>query len=106
MVELFGSEDQERCAGDHGGVVRCYGNSTPFKAGTRLRLPPGVSVTRMPGYHLAFWEEGGDILIGEVSTVNHDVSDNLFRDPVGRFAQIDEEGPPTHLLVADYANWL
>ena len=106
MVELFGSDDRVRFAADRSGVVRCYGNSTPFKAGTRLRLPSGVSVTLMPLDWRAFWVEGGDVLIGEVSTVNHDVSDNLFRDPVGRFAQIDEEGPPTHLLVADYANWL
>ena len=106
MVELFGSDDQGRFAADRSGVVRCYGNSTPFKAGTRLRLPPGVSVTLMPLDWRAFWDEGGDIVIGGVSTVNDDVSNNLFRDPVGRFAQIDEEGPPTRLLVADYANWL
>ena len=106
VVELFGSDDQGRFAADRGSVVRCDGISTPFKAGTKLRLPPGFSVTLMPGDCHAFWGEGGDVRIGEVSTVNDDVSDNLFRDPVGRFAQIDEDEPPTHLLVADYANWL
>ena len=50
--------------------------------------------------------EGGDVLIGEVSTVNDDLTDNIFREPIGRFAEIDEDVAPTHLLVSDYDRWL
>ena len=42
-------------------------------------------------------------MIGEVSTVNDDETDNIFREPIGRLAQIDEDMAPTHLLVSDYA---
>jgi hypothetical protein len=56
----------------------------------------------MPGDWHAFWGEGGDVLIGEVSTVNDDETDNWFREPIGRFAAIDEDVAPTHLLVSDY----
>ena len=44
----------------------------------------------------------GDVLIGEVSTVNDDLTDNIFAAPIGRFARIDEDVAPTHLLVSDY----
>ena len=66
----------------------------------------GQSVTLMPGDWHSFWAEGGDALIGEVSTVNDDLTDNVFKDPIGRFADIDEDVAPTHLLVSDYPSWL
>ena len=69
-------------------------------------LAPGESVTLMPGDWHAFWGEGGDVLIGEVSTVNDDETDNVFREPIGRFANIEEDVDPMHLLVSDYAIWL
>jgi len=82
------------------GVVR------RLPAGGKLRLEPGESVTLLPGVWHAFWGEGADVLIGEVSTVNDDLTDNVFAEPIGRFAQIEEDVEPTHLLVADYGTWL
>ena len=75
-------------------------------AGAVLRLAPGESVTLMPGSWHAFWGEGGDVLIGEVSTVNNDLTDNIFAEPIGRFAAIEEDEDPLHLLVSDYPKWL
>ena len=106
VVELFGSDDKGNCSPDHGGLVRCDGIEVPYKPGQKLKLAPGESVTLMPGDWHAFWGEGGDVLIGEVSTVNDDVTDNVFREPIGRFAAIEEDVSPTHLLVSDYENWL
>ena len=34
----------------------------------------------MPGIWHAFWGDGGDVLIGEVSTVNDDWADNIFQE--------------------------
>ncbi len=76
------------------------------KAGGLLKLQPGESVTLLPGNWHAFWGEGGDVLIGEVSTVNDDLTDNIFREPIGRFSSIDEDEAPLHLLVSDYDKWL
>lgn len=106
MVELYGSDDQGRFAEDRGGTVLCDGIPRDFTPGEKLRLAPGESVTLMPGDWHAFWGEGGDVLIGEVSTVNDDETDNIFREPIGRFATIEEDVAPTHLLVSDYARWL
>ncbi|MEC9343047.1 MAG: D-lyxose/D-mannose family sugar isomerase, partial [Pseudomonadota bacterium] len=75
-------------------------------AGGLLSLGTGESVTLLPGVWHAFWGEGGDVLVGEVSTVNDDLTDNIFRDPIGRFADIEEDEPPLYLLVSDYDKWL
>jgi len=106
VVELFGSDDKGGFAPDRGGRVRCDGIDREFAPGDKLQLAPGESVTLMPGDWHAFWGEGGDVLIGEVSTVNDDETDNVFREPIGRFADIDEDEAPLHLLVSDYRTWL
>lgn len=46
------------------------------------------------------------MLIGEVSTVNDDLTDNIFREPIDSFSIIDEDTAPLHLLVSDYDTWL
>ncbi|MBY6201146.1 D-lyxose/D-mannose family sugar isomerase [Maritalea mobilis] len=105
-IELFGSAPDGSFDESAGGTVLCDGITRHFVPGEILTFAPGESVTLMPGDWHAFWGEGGDVLIGEVSTVNDDETDNWFRDPIGRFAAIDEDEAPTHLLVSDYASWL
>jgi hypothetical protein len=105
-VELFGSDDRGGFAPDRGGTVFRDGIARAFAPGEVIRLAPGESVTLMPGDWHAFWGEGGDVLIGEVSTVNDDLTDNVFREPLGRFSEIEEDAAPRHLLVSDYDTWL
>jgi len=83
-------------------IVATDGLTRTLKAGEILTLDPGESVTLMPGNWHAFWGEGGDVLIGEVSTVNDDLNDNIFEDPIGRFSEVEEDTTPSHLLVSDY----
>ncbi len=106
VVELYGSDSEGNFDETAGGTVYCDGLRRDFAPGDKLKLAPGESVTLMPGDWHAFWGEGGDVLIGEVSTVNDDETDNIFRAPIGRFADIEEDEPPTHLLVSDYKTWL
>ncbi len=106
VVELYGSDEAGRFAEDRGGTVWCDGIRREYAPGEKLSLAPGESVTLRPGDWHAFWGEGGDVLIGEVSTVNDDETDNIFREPIGRFAEIEEDVAPTHLLVSDYRTWL
>lgn len=105
-IELYGSDADGNFDETAGGMVMCDGIETPYSPGQKLRFEPGQSVTLMPGDWHAFWGEGGDVLIGEVSTVNDDETDNIFREPIGRFAEIDEDVRPSHLLVSDYATFL
>ena len=106
VVELYGSDDEGNFAEDRGGQIMCDGIVRDYAPGEKLRFTPGESLTLQPGDWHAFWGEGGDVLIGEVSTVNDDETDNIFREPIGRFAEIEEDEAPTHLLVSDYACWL
>ncbi|MBS1301138.1 D-lyxose/D-mannose family sugar isomerase [Loktanella sp. SALINAS62] len=106
VVELFGSDADGNFDETAGGTVMCDGIMRDFAPGERLHLAPGESVTLQPGDWHAFWGKDGDVLIGEVSTVNDDETDNIFREPIGRFSKIEEDAPPTHLLVSDYATWL
>jgi D-lyxose ketol-isomerase len=82
------------------GVVRT------LEPGGILRLSPGESVTLLPGVWHAFWAEEKDVLIGEVSTVNDDLTDNVFAEPVSRFSKVEEDEEPLYLLVSDYEKWL
>jgi D-lyxose ketol-isomerase len=82
------------------------GRRRTMDGGDMLRLNPGESVTLEPDMWHAFWGEGGRVLIGEVSNVNDDRTDNIFREPIGRFAEIEEDEAPLHLLVSDYEKWL
>jgi len=48
----------------------------------------------------------GDVVIGEVSTINDDGTDNFFRDLIGRLSEVDDDDLPTRLLVGDCFKWL
>lgn len=86
--------------------VRTDGRMRRMAGGDLLRLAPGESVTLEPDTWHAFWGENGRVLIGEVSNVNDDRTDNVFRDPISRFSGIEEDTDPDHLLVSDYEAWL
>lgn len=101
-IELYGSDDEGNFAEDRGGEVVCDGIARSFAPGEVLKLAPGESITLQPGDWHAFWGDGGPVLIGEVSTVNDDLTDNIFREPIGRFADVIEDEAPLRLLVSDY----
>ncbi|MEP3439789.1 MAG: D-lyxose/D-mannose family sugar isomerase [Hoeflea sp.] len=106
VLELFASTEDGSVDLSSEVSVHTDGVVRKFEAGGLLKLEPGESVTLMPGVWHAFWGEGGDVLIGEVSTVNDDLTDNVFREPIGRFSTIIEDERPRHLLVSDYETWL
>ncbi|MBZ9601560.1 D-lyxose/D-mannose family sugar isomerase [Phyllobacterium chamaecytisi] len=106
VLELFNSDPDGSVDEKADVEVATDGRIVRQKAGGLLKLQPGESVTLLPGNWHAFWGEGGDVLIGEVSTVNDDLTDNIFREPIGRFSSIDEDEAPLHLLVSDYDKWL
>ena len=107
VIELYG-DTGGKCDKTKGVEVYCDGVLRTLPPGGKLQLKPGESVTLMPNEHWhAFWGEGGDVFIGEVSTVNDDNTDNVFDDPkIARFGGIEEDEEPWHLLVSDYKTWL
>jgi D-lyxose ketol-isomerase len=106
VVELYSSKDNGTIDLDAPVMVPSDGLAKTLEPGGHLVLHPGESVTLLPGIWHAFWAEGSDALIGEVSTVNDDLTDNYFIDPIDRFTAIEDDAEPCRLLVSDYSEWL
>jgi D-lyxose ketol-isomerase len=106
VLELFMPDGEGKIDPKAEVEVPTDGVKRKLPAGGLLKLAPGESVTLLPGVWHGFWAEGSDVLIGEVSTVNDDLTDNIFRDPIGRFSNIEEDEEPFYLLVSDYDRWL
>lgn len=85
-------------------TVNCDGREYTVPAGTQIRLCPGESITIYPYmYHDFEVEEGsGPVLLGEVSMLNDDNTDNRFYESVGRFPEIEEDEAPYRLLCSEY----
>ena len=72
--------------------------------GSQLRLTPGESICLTPGLYHSFWGERGfgDVLVGEVSSVNDDEHDNHFLQPIDRYNTIEEDEPAVLVLCNEY----
>lgn len=77
-------------------------------SGGRIILTPGESICLVPGVFHEFYGEDsrGHVLVGEVSTVNDDMTDNLFYKGSPRFPKIIEDEEPVYLLVNDYQTYV
>jgi hypothetical protein len=105
MIRLYTSTEEEKLA-THDFDVSIDGISRTCGPGEVVVLRPGESITLNPGlYHEFYGEAGkGKVLVGEVSAVNNDYSDNRFLEGVGRFPHIVEDEAILHLLISDYAH--
>ena len=103
VIKLFNSTSDERLA-DTDVTVSIDGLRHTLKAGDTVVLSPGESITLTSRLYHEFWGAESRVLVGEVSLVNDDRTDNCFYEPVGRFPEIEEDEPPLHLLVPDYAS--
>ncbi len=107
VIDLYQSDKDENFSNDSlrvktDGVVRTVeaGGSVILTSGESICLEQGV-------YHRFYGEPGkGKVLVGEVSSVNDDATDNRFHEIIGRFPVIEEDELPIHLLASDYANFL
>ena len=104
LIRVFNSLPDEEMDRVSGVTVHLAGVVRTVPAGTQVRLEPGMSISIQPRlYHDFTVEPGtGPVLIGEVSQVNDDNTDNRFNPPVGRFPAIEEDEPPYRLLCNEY----
>lgn len=103
-IQLYNSTPEDGLE-DSDVVVSLDGVRRVLRAGDIVTLKPGESITLPPRLYHKFWGQGSRVLVGEVSLVNDDKTDNRFYEPVGRFPQIEEDEPPLYLLVNDYARY-
>ena len=100
-VKLFATAADGTPDRDTRHVVFTDGEEHEVEPGAIVRLAPGQSITLFPGTYHAFWGEGGDVVVGEVSSVNDDTSDNHFAEPLERFTELVEDAPVTWPLAQD-----
>ena len=95
---------------DREGDVRILmdGIESTVPAGTEVEVTRGNSMTIYPGlYHLFTPKPGcGDLIVGEVSSINDDNTDNYFEDPRLRFVPVEEDEAVTVPLCNEYGKLL
>ncbi len=104
LLELYNSTEDGKLDKDRQVVVSIDGVVKEFSPGEVIKLTPGESIT-IPQrlYHAFYAEEGkGKVLLGEVSKVNDDKTDNFFLEKIGRFPEIEEDEKPLYYLCFEY----
>ena len=104
VIQVYNSNPEEGVA-DTPVTLSQDGVRRTFGAGTAVRLQPGESLTLPPYCYHKIWGWRQDVMIVEVSLVNDDNNDNRFLEPIGRFAQIEEDEKPLFLLRDDYERY-
>ena len=74
------------------------------KAGEEILVYPGSSISLAPYIAHIFGPKpgSGDLVVGEVSRVNDDNTDNYWLESTSRFADIEEDEPLLHPLCNEY----
>lgn len=105
IIELYNRDENEEFSNSDVTFLT-DGIKRTVKAGEKVSLYPGESITLKTGsYHRFYAEQGhGTVIAGEVSMTNDDSADNRFHDNCGRFPAIEEDEAPYRLIVGDYTN--
>ncbi len=101
LVKVYMADENEDLS-DKDVPVTMDGITRYYPAGSVVRVKPGQSITMQRYLYHEFWADGGTAIVGEVSMVNDDSTDNRFYKPCGRFAAIDEDEPAEYLLCNEY----
>jgi D-lyxose ketol-isomerase len=103
VIELYLADKDEQLS-QNNFSVSIDGVKRNCKAGEKITLTPGESICLEPFvYHKFYGENGkGAVIVGEVSGVNDDDSDNRFLKPLKRFPQIVEDEAPLYYLCTEY----
>lgn len=104
VIQLYNATAEDGLA-DSAVTVSTDGIKRVVKPGDTILLAPGESITLPPRLYHKFWGAQDRVLVGEVSLVNDDKTDNRFYEPIGRFPEMEEDEAPLHLLVTDYPKY-
>jgi len=89
-------------------MVDMDGITYTFEAGEEIEILPGESITLRPYVYHLFWAKqgAGDLICGEVSSINDDNIDNYNAEEVRRFAEVEEDEGILHPLCNEYTEVL
>ncbi len=101
IVELWLPDEVDGLS-DRDVTISMDGVRQTFPAGSKIALAPGQSITMARGLYHSFFADGGPCVVGEVSMVNDDNTDNHFLEACGRFPPIEEDAEPEFCLCFAY----
>ena len=103
-LKLYNTKEDYTVDYDSDVIVYSDGIKRVVKAGEPVDIPPGNSITLTPFmYHNFGAKKGaGALIVGEVSSVNDDNTDNHFAEKLNRFADIEEDETALHPLCNEY----
>lgn len=107
-IKLYNSNEDGSVDNKSDVTVYMDGVKSAAKPDETLLIYPGNSLTITPYMYHRFWafEGKGDLIVGEVSSVNDDNTDNYFAEKADRFSNIEEDEPVKYPLCNEYAKVL
>lgn len=105
MLELFNSCTDDSLDTTSPVTVKMDGFVRTFPAGAVVEIEKGCSITLQPGLYHRFWAKkgAGDLVVGEVSSINDDETDNVFFRELRRFSDIEEDEAVFIPLCGEYS---
>jgi D-lyxose ketol-isomerase len=102
-IKLYAQDSDGNFLENDGEVsILLNGKEASYVSGTIIFLKSGERVTLRPGCFHEFWSVSDYCIIGEVSTYNDDVSDNIFvNKEIGRYEELVEDEAPIIKLLSD-----
>jgi D-lyxose ketol-isomerase len=104
QVFLWGVDPVTRKVQDAPVKVYQDGIQYTYQPGEEIIIQPGNSISLAPFIAHIFGPKpgSGDLVVGEVSAINDDMTDNYFLEKTSRFADIQEDELPAHPLCNEY----
>ena len=104
MLELYNSNSDGSLNTQDDFTVKMDGLIVRLPAGSIVEIEWGCSISLHPGLYHRFWAKKGfgDLVIGEVSSINDDHTDNVFLKVGRRFSQIIEDEAAIYPLCNEY----
>ncbi len=102
MIQVYGAKPDRSLDTETDVVLYLDGVKTVMKPGTVIRVTTGNSVSLTPYVYHRFFADRSDVIVGEVSSLNDDNTDNVFLNPADRFTGIEEDEPIVHILCNEY----
>ncbi len=103
-LKLYNAAPGDRLDEESPVRVRMDGIEREIAPGAVVEVEKGCSITLIPRLFHRFWAKKGEgnLVVGEVSSINDDVTDNTFLERGARFAQIEEDEPALFPLCNEY----
>lgn len=103
-LKLYNAKEDESIDYETDVEVYMDGIKHIVKAGDTVTVPVGSSISLTPYMYHTFWalEGKGDLVVGEVSSVNDDNIDNRFNPVLPRFGDITEDESAVYPLCNEY----